>query len=182
MCSPKLDPSVCEILHHLPDPMPDETNEGQYINYKPFAVVYGSETTEKHVPSMNEILRKSHGIPFSPVVQHAKNTGITISCASCGKPRVVYSKQKLLNKRKFKNKTCDLIFTCGTTVAELVPELTTLFIRPNHECYIPVEALYYSAGYQNCCCHCGRTERLFVTKEAYPICKGCVDYHQKKPV
>ena len=75
-----------------------------------------------------------------------------------------------------------LIFTCGTTVAELVPELTTLFIRANLECYVPVEALYYSAGYQKCCCHCGRTERLRVTKEAYPICNGCVDYHQKKPV
>ena len=81
--------------------MPDETNEG---HYKPFAVVYGSETTDEHVPSTNENLRKNHGIPFSPVVQHAKNTGITISCAFCGKPRVVYSKQKSLSKRNLRIK------------------------------------------------------------------------------
>ena len=71
--------------------MPDEPNEG---HYKPFSTVYGTETTEKHLPSQNEILRKNHGIPFSPVVQHAKNTDISITCASCGKPRVVYSKLK----------------------------------------------------------------------------------------
>ena len=119
--------------------MPDETNE---VHYKPFAVVYGSETTEKNVPSMNENLRKNHGIPFSSVVQHAKNTGIIISCASCGKPRVVYSMQKSLSKRNLRLKhVIVLIFTCGTTVAELVPELTTLFIRANLECYVPVEAL-----------------------------------------
>ena len=75
-----------------------------------------------------------------------------------------------------------MIFTCGTTVAELAPELTTLFIRANLEYYVPVEPLYYSAGCQNCCCHCGCTDRLRITKDAYPICKGCVDHLQKKPV
>ena len=164
-------------LHHLPDPMPDETREG---HYKPFFSVYGTETTEKHLPTLNENLRRNHGIPFSPVVQHAKKTGITIACASRGKPRVVYSHLKAQCIRKFKNKTCDMIFTCGTTVVELVPELTTLFIRSNLECYVPVEPLQYSAGYQNCCCHCGGTDRLKITKYAYPICQGCIDYHQKK--
>ena len=82
--------------------------------------------------------------------------------------------------RKFKNKTCDMVFTSGTTVAELVPELTTLFIRSNLECYVPVAPLYYSARYQNCCCHCGGTESPKVTKDAYPICKECLDYHKKR--
>ena len=75
-----------------------------------------------------------------------------------------------------------MIFACGTTVSKLVPELTTLFIRANLECYVPVEPLYYSAVYQNCCCYCDHTERLRVTKDTYPICKGCVDHLQKKTV
>ena len=62
-----------------------------------------------------------------------------------------------------------MIFTCGTTVAELAPELTTLFIRANREWYVPVEPLYYSIGYQNCCCHCVFTDRLRITKDAWIV-------------
>ena len=60
------------------------------------------------------------------------------------------------------------------------PRIDNAFIRSNLECYVPAEPLYYSARYQSCCCHCGGTERLKVTKDAYPICKGSIDLKRTK--
>ena len=48
-CQPvRFPPDVFERLHHLPDPIPDETNEGYC---KTFQAVYGTETTEEFMPS-----------------------------------------------------------------------------------------------------------------------------------
>ena len=56
------------------------------------------------------------------------------------------------------------------------------YVRANLTCQIPVEALYYSANYEDCCAHCGTTRRLRKSKEAYPICVPCVVVHERKVV
>ena len=78
--------------------------------------------------------------------------------------------------KKFKKETNDLLFTCGTTIEEMVdkPSDYDFYVCANLTCQIPVEALYYSANYEECCVHCGTTQRLHKSKEAYPICVTCV--------
>ena len=44
---PRLPLQTFQKLHHLPDPMPDERNEG---HYKTFSDVFGKVTTEEHRP------------------------------------------------------------------------------------------------------------------------------------
>ena len=89
--------------------------------------------------------------------------------------------------KKFKKETNDLLFTCGTTIEELVdkPSDYDFYVRVNLTCQIPVEALYYSANYEEFCADCGATRRLRKSKEAYPIVLRYVTYvdvHERKVV
>ena len=69
-CQPiRLPSDVFKQLYHLPDPMPDPVNDGQY---KKFSDYYRTETSERHMPSLIVSNRKGHGIPFNPVSQHVK--------------------------------------------------------------------------------------------------------------
>ena len=70
----RLPPDVFSKLHHLPDPIPSETNEGHYQTFDEF---YGTETSEKYLPSKNSS-KRSNGIPFNQLKQHTNNTRITI--------------------------------------------------------------------------------------------------------
>ena len=74
--------------------------------------------------------------------------------------------------KKFKQITSDLLFTRGTTVAELTgnKSLSQLHISGSLTCLIPVEKLYYSAGYDACCCHCGSKRKPITDINCYPIC------------
>ena len=55
---------------------------------------------EAAMPSLKT--SKDHGskVPFHVVKQHATNTGITIKCAECSKPRLVVSAKKLMTHEK----------------------------------------------------------------------------------
>ena len=163
--------------------MPDPVNDG---HYKKFSDCYGTETSEKHMPSLIVSTQKGHGIPFNPVSQHVKNTGIMLTCYQRKRPRLVYYKKKVLPHimKKFKKETNDLLFTCGTTIEEMIdkPSHYDFYVCANLTCQIPVEALYYSANYQEFCAHCGTTQRLCKSKEAYPICVTCVVVHERKVV
>ena len=147
-------------LNHLHDSIPDPNNKGHYAKFND---IYGAETTEEHMPSLHITTSKNHGITFIPLLQHAKNTGLTVKCTECNKPRLVYSQKKISVSlpRKFKLATDKLWFTCGATVKELIgteQQFADLFIRVSLTCQKPVEAIYYSVGsYPNCCCHCGST-------------------------
>ena len=91
-CKPiRLPPDVFQQLHNLPDPMPDPSNEGHYLK---FPDAYGKQTDESHMPSNALSTRKGHGIPFNPVLQHIKNTGITIKCYQCKNHDSFMPKQK----------------------------------------------------------------------------------------
>ena len=86
--------------------------------------------------------------------------------------------------KQFKKETNDLLFTCGTTIEEMVDKSSDydFYICADLTCQIPVEALYYSANFEKCCAHCGITRRLRKSKEAYPICVTCVVVHERKVV
>ena len=139
-----------------------------------FNELYSNETNENHLPSSKMKQQRWHGIPFSPLKQHATNIGIFIKCSECEKPRVVYSKNKSAPKlvRKFKSDVSDLLFVCGVTVAEL-GDFATLFIRQNQTCYTPVETLYYSACHIPCCCHCSQKQKLINDPGFRAICNRC---------
>ena len=94
---------------------------------------------------------KSHGISFNPLLQHAKNTGLTVKCTDCNKPRFVYSRKKVSVSLPTKSKlaTDKLWFTCSATVKELVGtehQFVDRFIRANLTCQKTVEVIYYSVG------------------------------------
>ena len=117
-CQPiQLPSAVFKQLYHLTDSMPDLVNDRQY---KKFSDYYRTETSEKYMPSLIVSNQKGHGIPFNPV-SHAKNTGITLTCYQCERPRLIYCKQKVLPHivKKFKIEMNDLLFTCGTTIEEM---------------------------------------------------------------
>ena len=59
-------------------------------------------------------------VPFNVVKQHATNTGITIKCAECSKPRLVVSAKKLTahEKKAFHRLMSDMLYTCGTMLSE----------------------------------------------------------------
>ena len=70
---PRLPRDVFDTLHHLPDPIRDGTI------FKPFCDVYGTATTEEDRPSLSSLAEKcSHGMPFSPSGQFARNVARTL--------------------------------------------------------------------------------------------------------
>ena len=86
--SPRLNNGVFSTLSHLPGPVPN----GEH--YKSFDDIYGSTTSECHLPSLHEKEAKGHKIPFNPSAQTAKNTGILLICEECIKPRLTHSQRK----------------------------------------------------------------------------------------
>lgn len=54
-------------------------------------------------------------MPFSPSVQHCRNTDVMIQCTECDKWRLVFSKKKLTKRQKEQlNEILEEIdFTCG---------------------------------------------------------------------
>ena len=90
--SPQLPDDVFKQLHFIPDPVPDTGKE----HFLPFSEIYGTVTSEKHHPSLQEKSTSgSHGIPFYPTSQHASNTCRIVKCTECGKQRVIYTARKL---------------------------------------------------------------------------------------
>ena len=79
---PRLPP---DVFSSLPDPVPDSTGE----HYKSFKDLYGTSTSEKFRPTLSKGPKKSHGLPFQPNAQFARNVCETILCCECLKPRVL---------------------------------------------------------------------------------------------
>ena len=63
---------------------------------------------------------KRKKLPFSPSVQHAKNTDIMLQCEDCDKWRLVFSKKKLKGdqKRQLNQLLDDIEYTCGVLFGE----------------------------------------------------------------
>lgn len=69
---PRLPSEVFSDLHHLPDPVPSGDK------YQDFSTSYGQPTSEKHHPSLAAGTSGSHGMPFPPSAQYAKNVKVVL--------------------------------------------------------------------------------------------------------
>ena len=160
-------------MSYLPDPAPGEANER---HYQKFSDTFGTETTEIHLPSAT-LKEQKTTMDFTALKQHALSTNLTIFRTECDKPQLVYAHKKPHNILiEFKQITGELLLTCDTTVSELTgnsKDSSQLHIRSNMTCLILVEKLYYSAGYDACCCHCGSKRKLVTDINCYPFSSLC---------
>ena len=196
---PRLPASIYERIHHLPDPIPDDSGE----HYKSFEELYGMKTTERHCPSVASKATKGHGMPFSPTAQTATNVGETICCAECQKPRVSYSPHKIQYSRcELLKETLESVsYSCGTSLQELLlgtrpcddedsaAEANTdtqlvdqarqsafpeVYVRDHLRCQDAIEIPYYSSQlFIDRCIHCASMEQLVNDQECYPSCRNC---------
>ena len=174
-------------LHHVPDPTPN----GEH--YKPFEEIYGTETSEKHLPSLKAKAKESHGMPFSPSAQTAR---LLVLCTECLKPRVLYSKQKLIfNEEEAVQRSIEsILYSCGSTLKGLqVQRLPTdqisfedlfdrVFVRENISCDDCIEIPYYSSyKFEDICIYCAcQVQSVDLVNGQYPHCKDCKEL--KPPV
>ena len=92
-------------------------------HYKPFSELYGTITTEKHLPSASNNNEKK--LPFNVTQQHVRNVSILIQCEECEMWRLLFSKSKLSSQCKVKLNSIleDVSYTCGATFEDIeLPE------------------------------------------------------------
>ena len=75
---------------------------------------------EAAMPSLKTSKDRGCKVPLNVIKQHATNTGITIECAECSKPRLVVSAKKLTanEKKSFHRLMSDMLYTCVATLSE----------------------------------------------------------------
>ena len=119
---PRLPAKTFSTLDHLPDPVP------QGERYLDFEALFGTDTSEKFRQSLTQSEQKSHGMPFSPSAQFAKNVGIVVQCDECLKWQVIYIKTVLNSEQK--DELVQLIetlsYTCGSRLQEIEGSSTRL--------------------------------------------------------
>ena len=178
VCNPvRLPQSVFKLLHHLPDPMPGVDN-----HYKPFSEVFKTKTTEEHRPSLKKKSRQERGLPFSPSVQHVRNTNMMLQCEECGQCRLIYAKKKLTHtqKQQLERVLDHVSFSCGTQLqdySDLPQDMMDVAFARQLDCNEPIERLYYSAKFADICVHCS-SENVTAwndSEEFYPQCDDCTD-------
>ena len=177
---PRLPPNIFQTLHHLPDPVP----VGEH--YKSFDELYGTNTTEEHRPSLKESKVKSHGMPFSPTAQYAKNINLVVTCSDCDKPRVCYAQKKIDAKQKSKieRELEDVDYSCGSSFDSIddleKSPLRFIHVRKNLSCNSLIEVPYYGTKNVDVCIHCGGSESLLNESGYYPLCNNCSKSSKKK--
>ena len=185
--APRLAENVFKDLHHIPDPVPDTS-----LKYKSFDELYGTITTEQYRPSKSKAIASTHGIPFSPNAQTAREL---VCCTECLKPRVIYSQRKLTFAETsvlFRSLE-SLLYSCGSTLKgvevecrdgedlSLLTLFERLFVRQNLSCDDPVEVPYYSSDrFEDICAHCGCVCAESESGQ-YPLCSHC-KHEGKHPV
>lgn len=185
---PRLPPEVFSSLHHLPDPVPDSTGE----HYKSFEDLYGTSTTEKFLPSLLKGIKKSHGLPFQPNAQFARNVCETIQCCECLKRRVLYSQRKLKHQDEMllQEVLSGLMYSCGSQLSDILCDdtpplqgdlLSRVFVVANLTCSTRIETAYYSSQvFENICVHCGGPD-LMREEEAVDIMPTCQLCFKSRP-
>ena len=101
-------------IRPFPDPVPYDDNGIE--RYKE-----GVDNDEKYLPSkLQDVTKQAHRLPFSPTAQTAKNTGLTVKCCHCKKPRLLYSPKKLKENSllELKKMLNDVLYVCGTSFRE----------------------------------------------------------------
>ena len=178
---PRLPADVVHSLHHIPDPVP----LGEH--YRNFTDLYGTDTTEQYRPSLTKNSTKSHGMPFSPTAQYAKNVGTVMQCCECSKWRLLYSKSVVKRNQKTELEILleDIHYVCGNTLTEIDCDnaiLDGIYARINLSCTTPIEIPYYSAGNDPICYFCGTEDGLRDQCDTYPICILCFAEAKRPPL
>jgi hypothetical protein len=96
--------------------------------------------------------------------------------------RLVFSKRKLsvAARNTLQSVLEDVSYTCGASLEDLaLPDSLSSVVIRDHRCGDRIEALYYSAGFEDKCIHCAAMTDL-VTGSSYPICTVCLQ--TKEPV
>ena len=176
LCSPvRLPQYVFKALHHIPHPTPG--NDGHYL---PFSEVFGTNTSEEHRPSFKKnpsIISKrvKRKLPFYASVQHVKNSQLMVQCMECSMWRIIFSKYKLKKEQCVYLQALfdNYMYSCGASLKdlELPEEYSTVEIR-DHDCYDPIEKLYYSAKNDPICMYCAK-DQPYTSEEYYPLCSDC---------
>ena len=181
ICAPtRLPLDVFKKLRHIPFPVPDG-DEGHYL---PFADVFSSndENTEKYQPSYkppgkSSTKRAKRKLPYYAHVQHAKNTDLMLQCAECDMWRLIFSKYKLKKEEREQLQILlkDFVYTCGLSLKELdLPNVFQYVEVRDHDCFEPIEILYYSANNDPICIYCAN-EQPYVEENKCPQCNMCAD-------
>lgn len=74
--------------------------------------------------------------------------------------RLVFSKRKLSvgERSTLQSILEDVSYTCGASFDDLsLPESLSCVVVRDHRCGDVIEALYYSAGFEDICVHCAAT-------------------------
>ena len=172
MCKPpRLSAEVFNRLKYVPDPVPGE--EG---HYKPFAEVYGTNTTEQYVPSMMSKTQRKKTLPFASNLRHVKNVDMMLQCDECDSWRLLYPQNKLSHQERkdLEEAVADYSFTCGAPLQDLnLPgKLAHVYVR-DMSCGDPIEKLYYTAKYPPICVYCATSVEPNPDDTHYPQCKDC---------
>ena len=85
----------------------------------------------KYVRAASHLIpgKLSHGMPFPPSAQYAKNVGEVAFCADCTKPRVLYATKKVCPAAKtLLLQELELLeYTCGASFKDVISEERSVF-------------------------------------------------------
>ena len=149
-------------------------DDGHYCHFND---VYGNQETtciRRDVPSTSNKKRKK-GTTYNVTQQHVKNVNLLIQCEECEMWRLLFSKKKLSTDQVSQLEIIieDMAYTCRATFDDLaLPEGIDVNVKL-HNCYEPIEKVYYSCGYQAICIYCAGTVSQS-TDEYYPQCVSCL--------
>ena len=188
-------------LHWLPDPVLQEQDNDHYMPYEEAKLL---ETTEKDRPSLlkvpeakvtgqkkstvktnlsGAIAAKSTedepGVPASMFT--VQNAPFTVECIECRKPGVIYSKNKLIERRAMKLalQLSEVDYTCGSFITSEDDQLHgRVYVRQSIMCSSIAELAYYSSYVGKKICAAseqGEKDQTSKFQTVLPICQTCKD-------
>lgn len=170
---PRMPMEKFRSLCHLSDPM-----MGKDDHYLSFEEVFTINTSEKDRPSLSHA-KKDKPLPFRLSTRHVQNVGTLVQCQECDLWRLLYSKRKLTlsEKQQLQSILEDVSYSCGALFQELdLPERLSCVHVLDHNCYDPIEPLYYTADSEPICVYCASADGLrdSPSTDFYPMCDTCV--------
>ena len=174
---PQLPKEVFDDVYHLPDPVPEAGGE----HYKSFETSYSQETKEEYRPSLKDVRKRDHGMPFSPSSQYAKNTDTFLQCQQCGRWRCLYSKLKLKvpEKESLSKFIEEHDYVCGATFSNVEEDddlnvVNVAFVNGSLTCNSVMEKSFYSSCADIVCFQCGTDDMVESgVSDVYPLCRRC---------
>lgn len=142
-------------LHFIPDPVLKEDGV-----FKSFEETYGTPTTDKDRPSLQEKVTTTERDKQLKNLLVATKVRDFVVCCECGKRRVVYSSRKLsaAEERALIRLQEELLYICGSPLFPGGEFQDKIVVREGINCQAPIETTYYAGKTQlfdEICFHCG---------------------------